>query len=65
MNGEHSVGVIAQDVEKVVPELVSVNTETGMKGVDYGKLNALLIEAIKEQQIQINALKSRLDELTK
>ena len=65
MNGEHSVGVIAQDVERVVPELVSVNTETGMKGVDYGKLNALLIEAIKEQQIQINALKDRLDQLTK
>jgi len=63
-SGHHSVGVIAQDVEKVLPELVATRDD-GMKGVDYGKLTAVLIEAIKEQQVQINELKSRLDELTK
>ena len=63
-NGSHSIGVIAQDVEKVLPELVA-EREDGMKGVDYGKLVAVLIEAIKEQQVQITDLKNRLDDLTK
>ena len=62
--GGHSVGVIAQDVEKVTPELINVN-EDGMKGVDYGKLTALLIEAVKEQQKQIDELKAQIDELSK
>ena len=63
-SGHHSIGVIAQDVEKVAPELVST-CDDGMKGVDYGKLTAILIEAVKDQQKQIEDLKSRLDELTK
>jgi hypothetical protein len=54
-----NVGVIAQDVEKVLPQLVH-NRENGFKGVDYAKLTGLLIEAIKEQQKQIDELKSRL-----
>ena len=53
------VGVIAQDVEKVLPELVT-DRENGYKGVDYAKLTGLLIEAIKEQQKQIDDLKSKL-----
>ena len=63
-NGQHSIGVIAQDVEKVAPELVSQRND-GIKGVDYGKLTSILIEAVKDQQKQIEELKSRLDELTK
>jgi len=63
-NGAHSVGVIAQDVEKVLPDLVETRAD-GKKAVDYSKLTAVLIEAVKEQQVQINELKSRLDELTK
>jgi len=63
-SGHRSIGVIAQDVEKVLPELVATRDD-GMKGVDYSKLTAVLIEAIKEQQVQIDKLQSRLDELTK
>jgi len=63
-SGHHSIGVIAQDVEKVVPELVETRDD-GMKGVDYGKLTALLIEAVKEQQNQIDELKAKIDELSK
>ena len=63
-SGHHSIGVIAQDVEKVAPELVD-ERDDGMKGVDYGKLTALLIEAVKEQQTQINELKAKIDELSK
>jgi hypothetical protein len=53
------LGVIAQDVEKVLPQLVDTR-ENGYKAVDYGKLTGLLIEAIKDQQKQIDDLKSRL-----
>jgi predicted secreted Zn-dependent protease len=54
-----NVGVIAQDVEKVLPQLV-IDRDNGFKGVDYAKLTGLLIEAIKEQQIQIEELKSKI-----
>ena len=51
------VGVIAQEIEKVLPEVVSTDTE-GYKSVEYGKLSALLIEVIKEQQSRINTLEA-------
>jgi hypothetical protein len=54
-----NVGVIAQDVEKVLPQLVRDN-DGGYKAVDYGKLVGLLIEAVKDQQSQIDELKSKL-----
>jgi len=57
-NGQESVGLIAQDVEKVFPQIVGTDKE-GMKSVDYTKLVAVLIEAIKEQQKQIDELKSK------
>ena len=59
-----SVGVIAQELEEVVPQLVHTDEE-GMKSVAYGNITAVLIEAIKEQQVQIEELKARLDGLTK
>jgi predicted secreted Zn-dependent protease len=54
-----NVGVIAQDVEKILPQLV-IDRDNGFKGVDYAKLTGLLIEAIKEQQKQIDDLKSKV-----
>ena len=56
------VGVIAQEVEKVLPEVVSENAE-GYKSVDYTKLTPLLIEAVKEQQKVIEALNKRIEKL--
>ena len=53
------IGVIAQQVETVVPELVFTD-DNGFKSVAYGNTVALLIEAIKEQQIQINELKGKI-----
>ncbi len=62
---EHGVGdnlgLIAQDVEKVYPELVLIDKETGMKTIQYENLVAPLIEAIKEQQKQIEELKSEVN----
>ena len=59
--GKHQVGVIAQQIETIVPELVSTNSD-GYKGVSYQHLTALLIEAIKEQQNQIEELKKIIKE---
>jgi hypothetical protein len=53
----HDVGVIAQEIEKVLPELV-ITRDNGYKAVKYEKIVALLIEAIKEQQIEIEELKT-------
>lgn len=50
------VGVIAQEIENVLPEIV-VNRDNGYKGVHYEKLVALLIEGMKELQSQIDELK--------
>ncbi len=54
-------GVIAQEVEKVLPEVVS--TEGDTKTVAYGNMVGLLIEAVKEQQAQINELKKQIEEM--
>ena len=60
-NGNSEVGVIAQEVEAVIPELVTTNSD-GVKSVKYGNIVAVLIEAIKEQQKQIDALVEKLGE---
>jgi hypothetical protein len=46
-HNKSSIGVIAQDMEKIVPEVVITNNQ-GLKTVSYGNLIAVLIEAIKE-----------------
>ena len=53
-------GVIAQEVEKVLPEVISEDAN-GIKSVAYGNMIGLLIEAIKEQQARIDALEERLN----
>ena len=57
---KRSVGLMAQDVEKVLPEAVSENGE-GVKSLAYGNLVALLVETVKEQQKQIDELREKLD----
>jgi len=56
----HDVGVVAQEVEKVLPEIVE-NRGNGYKAVKYDKLTALLIQAVNEQQQQIESLTSELN----
>jgi len=56
------VGVIAQEVEVVVPELVSTDAE-GIKAVDYGKLTAVLIEAVKELSAKVDLQAAKLARL--
>lgn len=61
-SGKESAGVIAQDVEKVLPEAVITDAE-GIKSVDYDALIAPLIEAVKEQQTEIDSLKKEVEAL--
>lgn len=58
------IGMIAQELEKVFPEFVREGND-GYKFVDFGRFNAVLLEAIKEQQGQINDLKSEINVLKK
>ncbi len=61
-SSETQIGVIAQELEKVMPELV-ITDEYGYKSVDYSKLSVIAIEAIKEQQKQIEKQQAEIDEL--
>jgi hypothetical protein len=61
-SGKSTIGLIAQEVEQVLPELVEHNQEDDVKTVSYANIVAVLIEAIKEQQVQIDALKEKLGE---
>ncbi|MCX6335165.1 MAG: tail fiber domain-containing protein [Bacteroidia bacterium] len=56
------IGVIAQDVEKVLPELVQTDAD-GIKSVDYIKMIPVLIEAMKEQQKMIEELSAEIEQL--
>ncbi|OQX24794.1 MAG: hypothetical protein BWK80_18960 [Desulfobacteraceae bacterium IS3] len=56
------IGLIAQETEPVIPELVNTDTD-GYKAVSYEKLTPLLVEAIKEQQAQIKELQAEIQKL--
>ena len=55
-NEGKDVGVIAQEIEAILPELVETREKTGYKAVKYDKLVALLIEAVKELNNKIDNL---------
>ena len=60
----HSIGVIAQELLEVVPYVVHTD-KNGYYWVDYTKLNALLIEGVKEQQRSIYEINTQIEELEK
>ena len=60
-NQKPSIGVIAQELQEVLPELV---TQGDIKSVNYNGLIGVLIEAVKEQQKQIEELKDLVKDLT-
>jgi hypothetical protein len=57
---DNNYGFIAEEVHEVFPNLVSYK-EGKPHGVQYSKMTAVLLEAIKEQQVQIDELKAKLN----
>ncbi len=60
-NSKHDIGFIAQDIEKIAPELTGTD-DKGIKRIDYAKMVPILVKAIQEQQIQIDQLKKQLNQ---
>ena len=58
----HDIGLIAQQVKKIAPELVTTRSN-GYLAIKYDKLTSLLVGAIKEQQDQVEILKDRVEYL--
>ncbi len=58
----NQIGLIAQEVEKLFPEIVATNQD-GYKSIDYSKISVLLLQAMKEQQNETDKMKSELEEL--
>ena len=57
---KESIGVIAQEVEKIIPEIVlTADDEMGTKSVDYSRITAVLIEAVKELSARVKELENK------
>ena len=59
VNDRKSLGVIAQEVEELFPELISERTDTGTKSVNYNGLVGVLIEAVKELSTRVEELEKK------
>jgi hypothetical protein len=59
MGTESQLGFLAQEVEEVFPQMVGVGTD-GMRSIDYSRMCSVLVQAVKEQQGEINNLKQVL-----
>ena len=57
---EPDIGFIAEEVLDVLPELVQFNDDGEVQGMNYSKITALLVQGMKEQQLQILELQARL-----
>ena len=59
-DGRENIGVIAQEVEKILPEIVlTADDEMGTKSVDYSRITAVLIEAVKDLSARVKELESK------
>ncbi len=62
--GKHGMGYIAEEVGKVIPEIVAYEPDGEYAtGLDYGAITPVLVQAIKEQQEQIKQLKAEIEQL--
>ena len=62
--GQADVGFIAEEVGAIVPEVVSFGKDGRAEGIDYGRLTSVLVEAMKQQQSEIEKLQSVVQNLT-
>jgi|14BtaG_2_1085337.scaffolds.fasta_scaffold00284_32 hypothetical protein len=61
----NKIGVIAQEVQEVLPEVVNYDNKKDLLGVDYGKMAGVFIEAIKELKAEVDSLKQEIKQLKK
>jgi len=64
-DGIHDLGLAAEDVEKIEPLLVTYNQDGQVEGVKYERIGVVLINAVKEQQAQIQKQQEQLEEQQK
>jgi VCBS repeat-containing protein len=62
-NGKKHIGVIAQEVETLYPELITAHERTGIKSVNYNGLSAVLIECVKELKTENQSMRERIHSL--
>jgi hypothetical protein len=58
--GKSDIGLIAEEVNEILPDLVKKDEDDAPEGIDYGKLTAVLIEAVKELTQKVSDLESKL-----
>ena len=59
-NKSKDIGFIAEEVEKIIPDVVSYEDNGDLHGIKYSKLTAVLVKAIQQQQEQIDQLKEEI-----
>jgi hypothetical protein len=64
-NGNNKIGLLAQDVRAVIPEVVSGDEQKENLGLNYAELVPVLVNAIKEQEQQIDAIEKSIRNLKK
>tara|TARA_R100000008_G_C3586983_1_gene173250 strand:+ start:3697 stop:4602 length:906 start_codon:yes stop_codon:yes gene_type:complete len=64
-SGKRDMGFIAEEIGKVIPEVVSYEDEENASGLDYSRLTSLLVESIKQQQITIEKQEKHINFLYK
>jgi hypothetical protein len=62
-NNSPDIGLIAEEVKNIYPELVGVDKSGKAEGIKYSKLTSILIKAVQDQQTQIDELKSTIENL--
>jgi hypothetical protein len=62
MPEKRQIGFLAEEVKEVVPEIVGEN-DYGLTGVDYSRISALLVEAVKELKVENEELRKRIEQL--
>ena len=59
------IGFIAEEVQKIYPELVGKDSNGKISGINYAKMVSVLVKSVQEQQNEIDTLNNELDNLTK
>lgn len=60
-NGFNDIGLIAEEVNEVLPMVIAKNEKGEISGLDYGRLTPILIQAVKELSAEINTLKIKIN----